>query len=148
MRINENLWNTMKVLRRQEASLELSKVFYRGSRSSHTVQSIHDLKSMKIYKNQWKSLEIHKKTMKMHMRRKSSEDKKPTSRFKNGSPYYFWPFWQLQNFNQMLHFGPFTYGRNTFKNVRKHKFISNTYYFCKFENFGMSAYPYLGNLLK
>ena len=65
--INGNQKKTMKVLRWQEASLESSKGFYRGSRSYLTVarpharksMKIHEipLKSMKIYENLWKSKE-------------------------------------------------------------------------------------------
>ena len=71
----------MKVLRWQEASLESSKGFYRGSRLTltvvyrpkHSCSEIHEnpWKSMKIYENPWKSMKIDRK------RWKSSDDKKP-----------------------------------------------------------------------
>ena len=41
----------MKVFRGQDATLESSKGFYKGSKSYHTILSIHALKSMKINKN-------------------------------------------------------------------------------------------------
>ena len=68
----------MKVLRWQEASLESSKGFYKGSRTA--------LKSLRhpypeIHENQWKSIKIHEnvwKPMKIDRKRwKSSDDKKP-----------------------------------------------------------------------
>ena len=40
----------MKVVRGQVASLESSKGFYRGSRSSRTMQTPHTLKSVKTIK--------------------------------------------------------------------------------------------------
>ena len=61
----------MKVLRWQEASLESSKGFYRGSRLSLTVVTFHARKSMKMHENPWKSMKIDRK------RWKSSDDKKP-----------------------------------------------------------------------
>ena len=71
----------MKVLRWQEASLESSKGFYRGSRldltvlyrCKHSCSEIHEnpCKSMKIYENQWNSIIINRKQW------KSSDDKKP-----------------------------------------------------------------------
>ena len=58
MTINENPRDTMEVLRGQEASLESSKGFYRGSMSYLTDASTHVPKSIKIYKN-IKINEIH-----------------------------------------------------------------------------------------
>ena len=51
MKIFENPRNTMEILRKQEASLEPSKGFFRGSRSYLTDVSIHVPKSMNIYEN-------------------------------------------------------------------------------------------------
>ena len=50
MRNIENLYNTIKALRWQEASLETSKGFYKGSESNHTVQTPHAPKTTKILK--------------------------------------------------------------------------------------------------
>ena len=81
MNIHENLYKTMKVLRWQEANMESSKGFYRGSRSY--------LKSLKlshpeIHENPWKSIKVDeiygnlKKTEKIYeMWWKSSDDRKP-----------------------------------------------------------------------
>ena len=52
MKTHENSRNTMRVIRGQEASLESSKGFYRGSRSAHTVLTTHASKSMEIDENQ------------------------------------------------------------------------------------------------
>ena len=80
-KIYENLWNTMKVFRGQEANLESTKGFYRGNKSNFTVlnhpcSEIYKIyanprKSMKIYENPLKSMIIDRK------RWKSSDDKKP-----------------------------------------------------------------------
>ena len=56
----------MKTFKGQETSLEASKGFYRGSRSSITVPKIH----ARTYENLYKSIQIYK------IRWKSSEDKK------------------------------------------------------------------------
>ena len=70
----ENLSNTMKVLRSQEDSLESSRGFYRGSKSSLSCraksQGTHTPTSMKINKKLWKSMIIYR------IRWKSWEDKK------------------------------------------------------------------------
>ena len=58
MQIHRDPWNTMRVLRRQEASLESSKGFSKGSRSNFKALDIHTPKSMKIYEIPWKSKEI------------------------------------------------------------------------------------------
>ena len=82
LNIYENLWNTMKVLRGHEASLESSKGFYKGSMSIHTdyhlcSQIYENLwKSKVIYGNPWKAMKIAKIYEK---KRKSSEDKKPAT---------------------------------------------------------------------
>ena len=67
----EKLLNTMKVLRGQEASLESSKSFYKGSRLSlkggarfSKIHARNLRKSIKIHKNSMTSIEIYKKTMK------------------------------------------------------------------------------------
>ena len=51
MKIHENPYKTMKVLRLQEASLESSKGFYQGSMSYLTVVKTHARKSMKMHEN-------------------------------------------------------------------------------------------------
>ena len=56
MKINENLINTMKVLRGQEASLESSKALYRGSRLALTDATPTLRKSIKIKENLWESM--------------------------------------------------------------------------------------------
>ena len=56
MEIYENRWKTMKVIRWQEASLESSKGFYRGSKSLLTVVRPHAQKSVKTYANHGKLL--------------------------------------------------------------------------------------------
>ena len=68
----------MNVLRGQEASLEPSKHFYKGSKSFHTVQTSHDPRSMKIkiIGNPLKSVEIDENLKKIEYD-KSSEVKKP-----------------------------------------------------------------------
>ena len=66
------VWNPMKVVRGQEASLESSKGFYKGSKSNLTDVTPmlrNPWKSTKIYEMRWKSSE--------DKRWKSSEDKKP-----------------------------------------------------------------------
>ena len=50
----------MKVIRGQEASLESSKGFYKGSRSALKTVSIHAPESVKIYENQWESIKFNK----------------------------------------------------------------------------------------
>ena len=49
--IPKNLYDAMKALRRQEASLESSEGFYRGSRLALTVLNIRAPKSMKNNKH-------------------------------------------------------------------------------------------------
>ena len=58
MKIYENLYKTMKVLRWQEANMESSKGFYRGSRSYLKAVRHPYPESMKIQQNLWKSMEI------------------------------------------------------------------------------------------
>ena len=68
----------MKVIRGQEARLESSKGFYRGSRSLIHVLSTHDPKFMKIYQNEWestKSFELFEKLKKsLKLREDSGEN--------------------------------------------------------------------------
>ena len=56
--------HTMKVFRRQEAKLESSKGFYRGSRSYLNRSQIYEtqktIKSMKFYEDLQKSMKINK----------------------------------------------------------------------------------------
>ena len=71
----------MKVLRWQEASLESSRGFYKGSRLSLKAPGTHTPKYMKIHENPWKSMKIYGnpwKSMIINRKRwKSSDDKKP-----------------------------------------------------------------------
>ena len=70
-KICENLWNTMKVFRWQEASLDSSRGFYGGSRSPRTgvkdpcpksikITEIHrnPLISMNMLENLWNSMKV------------------------------------------------------------------------------------------
>ena len=81
VQIYENRRKTMKVLRWQEASLESSKGFYRGSRLNHKAGKALYPEIMKIHQNSWKSMKIDGnlwKTKKIDGKRwKSSDDKKP-----------------------------------------------------------------------
>ena len=75
IKINGNPRNTLEVPRGQEASLESSKGFHKGRKSSHTGASTHVPKFMKIYENPTGYIKINE----MHeIRWKSTEDKKPT----------------------------------------------------------------------
>ena len=90
-KIHQNLWKslkiyknrqkTMKVFRWQEASLESSKGFYRGSRLTLTVLYRPKHSCSEIHENQWKSMKIYEnpcKSMIIDRKRwKSSDDKKP-----------------------------------------------------------------------
>ena len=60
MNIYENPWNTMKVVRGQEASVESSKGFYKGSGSYLKALNTHALKSVENHKDLWKYLQSMK----------------------------------------------------------------------------------------
>ena len=62
MQIYEHVINTMKVFRGQEASLESSRVFYKGSKSNLAIGKIMTpdaQKSIEIFENVWKPMRIN-----------------------------------------------------------------------------------------
>ena len=72
-------WNTVKVFRGQETSLEASKRLYRSSKSTPTVPKDPFPKSMKVLGNLRKSIKVYK------TRWKSSENKTPAWNRAHGS---------------------------------------------------------------